>query len=202
MITIIDEHHPRVGYHPAASGSTYGLLATYVTSLVWDDLHHGSATQGDEEHEEPAGDEVESPCDVGKGEGDAVFNGLAVERVEPTLTIDEVESLLATRGVEVDEFIRGRGSQVESPLVDLDRRRGREHLEDVEVGGCRRPGVAEDGLVVAVHQAHVGSTRKDCELGGRLVEGRLDPAAVACGFMSILCLNHPTGCQCSCFNVP
>lgn len=139
--------------------------------------HHGSAAEGDEKHEQPVGDQAESPHDVAEGHGETVLGGLAVEGVEPAINEDEV--LLVTRGLEGDQVIRGGGGQVEPLLVNLDGCRLGKQVKDVEAGGASGPRVAQDGLVVAVQIGHVRAVLEKRELGRGLVEGLLDGSASA-----------------------
>lgn len=140
--------------------------------------HHGSATKGHNEHEQPVGDQAENPHEVSKGSGETELSDLAVEGVEPA--VEKLKLGLAARGLEGNQVVGGGGGHVQSLLVDVDLGRGREHLEDVEVGGGNRPGVAEDGLVVAVQESHVRSVGQNSKLASGLVEGLLNLVAAAC----------------------
>lgn len=77
----------------------------------------------------------------------------------------------------------GRG-QVHALDIDVDRRRGREHLEQPQAARSSGPSIAKDGLVVAVDKPDVWGARQDGELGGCLVEGFLDLQAVTCRMIS------------------
>ena len=85
--------------------------------------------------------------------------------------------LLLCQGHEVG---RSGASVVETALVDVDRGRSREHLEDPKVTWVGGPRVAEDGLVVAVDDAHVRGARGESEDAGGLVECIIDDSAAAC----------------------
>lgn len=93
-------------------------------------LHHSSATEGNKQHEQPVGNEAESPHHVAKGNRKAKLSDLAIEGMEPTF--DELELLLAARLLQGDKLVGGGRGHVESFLVDVDGGRGREHLEDIE----------------------------------------------------------------------
>lgn len=156
-----------------------GALSTSLGGTV-DALHatghHGAATERDNEHEEPVGDETHSPHEVAEGNSYAVLGKLAVEGMEPA-AVNAVELVLATGLVEGNQSVRGCGSQVKPLAVNLDGRRFGEHLNDIEAGGTRRPGIAENGLVVAIQVGHMGGVVEERKLGSGLVEGLLDSSA-------------------------
>ena len=142
---------------------------------IWRHLHHGAAEEGNEQHEAPARDHVEAPQDVGKGLGNAQLYSLAIEGVP-----ERVEKLeLVALALEGDNLVRGNRGEVEALLVDVDGGGLRQHFKRPDGADAGGPHAAEDGLVVAVEHANVGSIGLEGELGGRLVECALDLLAVA-----------------------
>jgi hypothetical protein len=88
-----------------------------------------------------------------------------------------MELVLATGGLKGDQSVGGGGGQVESLAVDLDGRGFGKHIEDVKARRASRPGVAQNGLVVAVQVGHMGGVLEERKLGSGLVEGLLDSSA-------------------------
>lgn len=157
-----------------------GLHARHCwpAGIGWVDLHHSAAKHGDTNHESPAGDGVHDPQDITHSGGEAVLGQLSVVRVEEPvmqLSVGPVAIL-----VQLDEVVRGHGGHVEALGVDVDRGRGGQDLEDPEGAGGGGPGVAEDGLVVAVDQGGMGAVGLKGEFGGCLVESLLDSVTMAC----------------------
>lgn len=140
-------------------------------------LHHASAGERDNQHEHPLGHEVENPEKVAKGDRQAKLGGLAIEGVEPR--VEEGEGLLVASLLQLDKLLRSNGGKVKPLLVDVDGGRLGEHLEGPEVADVGGPGIAEDGLVVAVENAHVRGVWELCKLGCRLVEGGFNLVTVA-----------------------
>lgn len=105
------------------------------------------------------------------------------------------ELILVTSGVKVDKSVGSGSGQVESLAVDLDGRRLGKHLKDVEAGGTGRPGIAENGLVVAVQVGHMRGVIEERKLGSGLVEGLLDGVTSACGceLVSDQCIEDYSG---------
>lgn len=95
------------------------------------------------------------------------------------VTVVEAEVVLGLLGVEVEKSLAGGGGQVETSAVDVDGRRRGQHLEHPEGPGARGPGVAEDGLVVAVDQGRVRGVGQSSELARGLVEGSFDLEAMS-----------------------
>lgn len=93
--------------------------------------------------------------------------------------IDEGKALLVSGLVQLDNVVRGDGGKVQPRLVDVDGGWLRKHLNGPDVARVGRPSVAEDGLVVTVDKAHMGSVWELRKLGRRLVEGSLNLATVA-----------------------
>jgi hypothetical protein len=141
--------------------------------------HHGAAAERHNKHEEPVGNQVHSPHEVAKGNGKTELSKLSIEGVEVGAGMAE-ELILVTSGVEVDKGVGSGSGQVESLAVDLDGRRLGKHLENVEAGGTGRPGIAENGLVVAVQVGHMRGVIEERKLGSGLVEGLLDIVTSAC----------------------
>jgi hypothetical protein len=139
--------------------------------------HHRSAEHGHDNHEEPARNQVEEPENVADNGRESILGKPSVERVEDTIM--QLARLLVSVLLQLDEIVARDGGHVEPLGPEVDRCRRRQHLENPE--GARRcgPGVAEDGFVLAVKQSGMGSTRSDGKLGRSLVEGGLDPLAVA-----------------------
>lgn len=105
--------------------------------------------------------------------------------MEPA-AINAMELVLATGLVEGNQSVRGGGGQVKPLAINLDGRRFGEHLNDIEAGGTCRPGIAENGLVVAIQVGHMGGVVEERKLGSGLVEGLLDSSASTFNYMSAL----------------
>jgi hypothetical protein len=142
------------------------------------DIHHSSAEHGHADHEEPAGNQVEEPEDVADNGGQSVLSEPAIEGVEDTVV--QLGLLLVAILLQLDKVIAGNGGHVEALGPQVDGSRGRQHLKDPESTGGRRPGVAQNRLILTVEHGSVGSAGGDSELGCSLVEGLLDAIAVAC----------------------
>lgn len=175
-------------------GGTVGALhatgpSAISITFVWfrgcHNSHHGAATERDNEHEEPVGDEAHSPHEVAEGNSYAILGKLTVEGMEPA-AINAMELVLATGLVEGNQSVRGGGGQVKPLAINLDGRRFGEHLNDIEAGGTCRPGIAENGLVVAIQVGHMGGVVEERKLGSGLVEGLLDSSASTFNYMSAL----------------
>lgn len=156
-------------------------------------LHHGSATEGDNKHEEPVGNKAESPHNVTKGNSKAKLSELAVEGVEEALGVNTLQVLLYTGFVPRGKSLSGGSGQVDALLVNLVDGGLGEHVNDIEGGGTGRPGVAENGLVVTVEVANVGSVIEERELGSRFVECLLNLAAVTCNCVLALIIEYYKG---------
>lgn len=81
--------------------------------------------------------------------------------------------------MQLDEVIGRDGRHVEALGVDVDGRGSRQQLEDPDGAGGSGPGIAEDGLVVAVDKSSVGRVRLESKSSSRLVESLFNSTAVA-----------------------
>lgn len=149
--------------------------------MIAEYLHHASAEERNDEHEEPAGDERESPGEVAKGNSETQLGTLAVVGVEPGL----VDGQAGVVALESQEVLGGGGGQVDPLFVNVDLRGRGEHIEDPKAARAGGPAVAENGLVIAVEQAYVRRIRERSQLSGRLVESSLELVAVAWSSVSI-----------------
>jgi len=138
-----------------------------------ENLHHGAAAKGHNKHEKPVGNQVHGPHKVTEGDSQTILGELAVGGVEPSAGM-AMELVLATRGLKGDQSVGGGGGQVESLAVDLDGRGLGKHIKDVKTRRAGRPGVAKNGLVVAVQVGHMRGVFEERKLGSGLVEGLLD----------------------------
>lgn len=152
------------------------MTATVTGRTGFSNLHEASASERNDQHEGPVGEEAEKPHNVAKWSGQAKLNGLAVKGVEPR--IEENKALLVSGLVQLDNVVRGDGGKVQPGLVDIDGGGLGKHLDSPDVARVGRPSVAKDGLVVTVDKAHMGSIWELGKLGRRLVEGSLNSAAV------------------------
>lgn len=141
------------------------------------DLHHASAGEGDDEHKRPLGNEVEDPEKVAKRDGQAKLGGLAVEGVPEGLEQDKV--LLVASLLQLHNLVRSDGGKVKSLLVDVDGGGLWEHVEGPDVANVGGPGIAKDGLVVAVEDAHVRSGWELRKLGSSTLESGFKPVTAA-----------------------
>lgn len=78
-----------------------------------------------------------------------------------------------------DNGLGGSAGEVEAGSVDVNGSGGREHFKGPDDTGTGRPRVAENGLVVAVEDGHVGSLGEDGKLSSGSVEGLFDGFAAA-----------------------
>lgn len=139
--------------------------------------HHSSAKHGHNDHEEPARNQVEAPEDVANNGRESVLSEPTVERVEDAVV--QLALALVAVLLQLDEVVAGDGGQVESLGVEIDRGRRGKHLEDPKSASRGGPGVAKDGLVLAVEHCGVRGARSHGELGCGLVESGLDLVAMA-----------------------
>lgn len=137
--------------------------------------HHGAADERDANHKQPAGDDVKDPGDVSKGHRESELSGLAVERVEPG--VEELSTVAIV--LDSDDIVGGDGAHVEALLVDVNGGGLGQHLKDPDIACAGGPAVAEDGLVLAIDEAHVGGRGEESESGCRLVVGGLDAITVS-----------------------
>lgn len=140
--------------------------------------HHASTGKGDNQHEEPVGDEAKSPHDVAVGNGETKLGDLAVEGVEPRVEKNET-SLLLGLSSELDKVFGGGGGKVESLLVDVNCSGSRKHVDGPDASSTGGPGIAQNRLVIAVEHAHIRRPRQDGKLGSGFVKSLLNLAAVA-----------------------
>lgn len=68
----------------------------------------------------------------------------------------------------------GGAAEVETVCVDVNGGGGREHVKGPDDTGTGRPRVAENGLVVAVEDGHVGGLGEDGKLSSGSVESLFD----------------------------
>lgn len=140
--------------------------------------HHCPAEEGNAQHHGPAGNDAESPEDIGHGHGDAVLGKLAVKGVEVSVLLLELALVLAGL-VELNVIVWVRGGQVHALHPNIDRRGLGEELQQPDSAGAGGPGIAKDRLVIAVYVANMRRIWEGSDLGGGLVEGGLDTATVA-----------------------
>lgn len=141
------------------------------------DLHHASAGEGDNEHKRPLGNEVEDPEKVAKRDGQAKLGGLAVEGVPEGLEQDKV--LLVASLLQLHNLVRSDGGKVKPLLVDVDGGGLGEHVEGPDVANVGGPGIAKDGLVVTVEDAHVRSGWELRKLSSSTLESGFKPVTAA-----------------------
>ena len=142
-------------------------------------LHHGPAEERHDKHHSPRGDHIEDPEEVAEGNRKTKGGELSVDGVEPRISINELKSILVALRPKVDDVLGGGSGEVHALPVDINRRRLRENVKDVNGSGSGRPRVAENGLVFTVEGGDMGRLVQDSKLGSALVEGSLDLGAVA-----------------------
>lgn len=139
--------------------------------------HHCPAEHGDEDHECPAGKEVEDPDNPSDGSCEAVLGKRAIERVEETIV--QLGRRLEAFIPHFDDVIGCYGCHIQSPRPDVDRSRLRKDLEDPDRTDWGGPRVAENRLVLAIDEGGMGGAGCNGPFSGGLVERGLDLATVA-----------------------
>lgn len=97
--------------------------------------------------------------------------------MEPRVKQNETRSVVGS--LKVDECLRRGGGEVEPLLVDINRRRGWEHIESPDGSRTGRPAITKDRLVVTIEHTHLRRARENGKFGGCLVESLFDIVAMA-----------------------
>lgn len=122
-------------------------------------LHERPANKADEDHEEPAGNQAESPDSIPHRNTEAVLGNPAIRRVQRTLIRGNI--LVCLLGVNFIDGAGGDGGRVQGDDVEgsLGAFRTILRLRNLEVpdaGNTGDPGRAKDRVGLAVQVSKVG----------------------------------------------